>query len=195
MKPIEYSHSVKIEVSGTYSEIYGSEWLDRILKTELDQQLLIERKKFLNRLKPLTNIFEKEWVGMMTLTVGDSYSEAFGYRHPSAATTEVSFLLSDGQIQQTDVQITQCANFELLDYTNQYLSKNAYRQTEGIPRAYVNACKNIIKHYGNDCSIARVVDPSYLCFCITSRDNQLLAQSILTPSRQNDEAIQQFVSF
>jgi hypothetical protein len=194
MNPMEHSHSVMIEISGSYNEVYGSKWFNDILNTELDHHILAERKKLLRKIKPLTDIFEKGWVGIVTLTVGDSYSEVFSYRLPSAAGTEVSFMFSDGQIQQTDVKITQCVNFELLDYTEKYLSNNSHKQTNGIAKAYGKVCKSIIGHYDNSSKIARVVDPAYHCYCITSNNRPLLVQSILTPAYRSDEVIEQSIS-
>jgi hypothetical protein len=191
---MENSHSVTIQISGPYNDVYGSEWFNDILNSELDQYILKERVKLLKKVKPLIDILEKEWVGTMTLTTGDSYSEILSYRHPSALAAEITLMLSDGQIQQTDVQVTKCANFELLDYTNRYLSKNGHKQTSGVSQAYQKACKNIIEYYGSYSKIARVVDPAYHCFCITSADKPLLMQSILSPVYRSNQVIEQSTS-
>jgi hypothetical protein len=185
---MKQSYSATIQMHGLYSDVYKSEWFNNLICSELDQEILKERTKLFKRLKPFTNLFEKDWTGTMSTTIGSGYSETLSYGHPTSVSPELSFVMSYGSEAPVLTQMRRYDDMEFIDDVRRYLDATKPLHTEDLHKVYRGVCEDLLDHYGRKCKIGRATDYSSHCFSISPEirsGNDIFIQAIIVPKYRN----------
>lgn len=194
---MEVDHSVTIQMNGPYNNTYKSEWFNNLINKELDVEILNERAKLFKKLKPITDVLEEDWTGVMAITVGSDYSETLSYRHHTSIAPEISFVISNGRLPQLSIPMSQLSTCEFIDGISRYLNTNGSKHTESLIKKYRSTCKSVTDHYGLNSKILQSTDTSIHCFTIAPQTrtsesiNKLCMQLILAPKYRGNQVSEQ----
>lgn len=191
---MKQSYSATIQMYGPYKEVYKSEWFNDLISSQLEQEVLKERTKLLKRLKPFTNLFEKDWNGTMSITTGSGYSETLSYGHPTSVAPELSFIMTYDLEAPALTQMRRYDDMEFMDDVRRYLDATKPLHTEDLHKVYRGVCEDLVDHYGRKCKISRATNYSSHCFSISPEarsGNSIFIQAIIVPKyRSNNHSLE-----
>lgn len=163
----ETEHGISIQMRGAESHLHNTPQMLEIIRSEIGDELMVERASILQNLSGLFKMLSDGWSKWVGLTSdGCSYAEALSCNHISNPNKELSIHIFHGEPEQLDITYAPTEPDELIKILAAYLIDRRNNHSRELLNVYPDVVVSLLKSFDRRCKYKHAVNRSIHSFMI-----------------------------